>query len=345
MPEYYDDWWWEDLPPRAVKAAEILGYNKSMWDDDEESEYESKKFEDCTLQERHAAMFLGANPIDEKLDIYWEDTDSETKRHAQALGWDQHKWDHDWAIHDLPCEHLYWKDLSEEQKAAALHFGYSPALWDETDEDDDAEFAALVGSAPPPKKTSSPPKKTSASKPHEESVEEEGDFEEETDAPASKPTKASGGEKKKFVLSRSFGGSGGDAFDHKNNKRITQIKVWSDSHVVNSMEINYGMGSKKAGTSTDGVEQVFKLEKGEYVNEVTVRANQIVQCITFKTSKGNTFGPCGGKGWPKVNLRKDHEGPETTLHAPKGGYQLVGIMGGAGAHLDRIAFRWGPISE
>jgi hypothetical protein len=89
MPEYYDDWWWEDLPPRAVKAAEILGYNKSMWDDDEESEYESKKFEDCTLQERHAAMFLGANPIDEKLDIYWEDTDSETKRHAQALGWDQ----------------------------------------------------------------------------------------------------------------------------------------------------------------------------------------------------------------------------------------------------------------
>lgn len=243
------------------------------------------------------------------------------------------KWDHDWAIHDLPCEHLYWKDLSDEQKAAAVHFGYSPALWDETDEDDDAEFAALAGSAPPPKKTHSKPQKAS----HQEEASEE-----EADASA-KPTKTSGDAKNKFVVSRSFGGSGGDAFDHKNNKRITQIKVWSDAHCVNSMEVNYGMGSKKAGTITDGVEQVFKVEKGEYIIEATVRANQTVQCITFKTSKGNTFGPCGGKGWPRARMGKDHEGPEATVHAPKGGYQLVGIKGAAGAHLDSIAFRWGPI--
>lgn len=89
MPEYYEDWWWEDLPPRAIKAAESLGYSKSTWDDDDEVAYDKKPFAECTLQEKHAAMFLGINPIDEKLDIWWEDTDSTTQSHAAVLGWDQ----------------------------------------------------------------------------------------------------------------------------------------------------------------------------------------------------------------------------------------------------------------
>ena len=89
MPEYYADWWWEDLPPRAQKAAKAMGYTKSTWDGDNDIAYDSKPFEDLTVQEKHAAMYLGMNPIDEKLDIWWEDTDSDTKAHAVVLGWDQ----------------------------------------------------------------------------------------------------------------------------------------------------------------------------------------------------------------------------------------------------------------
>lgn len=132
------------MPPRAQKAAQVLGWTKATWDADEDVAYESKAFADCTVQEKHAAMYLGMNPIDEKLDIWWSETDDETKAHAAALGWDQHKWDDDWAIQDLPCEHIYWKDLSDEQKDAAIFFGYSRSLWDETDDDDDEEFEVAV---------------------------------------------------------------------------------------------------------------------------------------------------------------------------------------------------------
>lgn len=78
------------------------------------------------------------------MDVWWSETDDETRAAATALGFDEHKWNDDWEIKDLEVEHLYWKDLTDEQKDAAIHFGYSRALWDETDEDDDAEFAAAV---------------------------------------------------------------------------------------------------------------------------------------------------------------------------------------------------------
>ena len=68
-------------------------------------------------------MIVGLNPIDKCEDIWWEDADEETKKAAKALGFDQHKWDHDWTIQDLPCEELYWKDLSNEQRQAARYFG------------------------------------------------------------------------------------------------------------------------------------------------------------------------------------------------------------------------------
>lgn len=89
MPEHYDDWWFEDLPPRAKKYAELLGYDITTWDDDSKVEYDHKKFSECTIQEKHAALFLGYSPIDEKLDIYWDEADSETQAHAKVLGWDK----------------------------------------------------------------------------------------------------------------------------------------------------------------------------------------------------------------------------------------------------------------
>lgn len=124
MPEYYADWWWEELPPRAQTAAKAMGYTASTWDEDEDIAYDSKSFAELTVQEKHAAMFLGLNPIEERLDIWWDEVDSDTQKYAIALGWDKSKWDDEWEIQDLPCEHLYWKELTEEQKTAARYFGY-----------------------------------------------------------------------------------------------------------------------------------------------------------------------------------------------------------------------------
>jgi hypothetical protein len=142
MPEHYIDWWWEDLPEKQKKYARMLGYeNQKHWDDDEAVPYDSKDFDECTYKELKAARYLGLDPIDQKLDIWWSEASEDTKKHAGVLGWDQEKWDDDWMIEDLPCEHLYWKDLSEEQKAAAKHFGYNKALWDETEDEEDDEEA------------------------------------------------------------------------------------------------------------------------------------------------------------------------------------------------------------
>jgi len=252
------------------------------------------------------------------------------------------KWDHDWAIYDLPCEHWDWKDMTDEQKDAAMHFGYSRALWDETDEDDDAEFGGMAASVKPPKMSSSQPQQE---KKEEEAAYESEDSEDEAAAPASsKPAKKSSDKtKKKIIVSKAFGGSGGGDFDHMNNRKITEITVWADDHCVNSLAVKYVGSVKKAGDRTSGEEKTLKLQKGEYIDTVIVRSNNLVQCLTFKTNKGATLGPCGGKGWPKARFGKDHEGKEETLRAPQGGYMLCGIMGGAGVHLDRIAFRWGPI--
>ena len=143
MPEHYNEWWWEDLPEKAKKAAKVLGYDKDSWDEDKPVPYDSKAFVDCTKEELRAATFLHMKPIDKKLDpLWWSETDEETKKQAGILGWDQHKWDDDWKIHDLPCEHWYWKDMTNEQKAAAQYFGYSKATWDETGEDDEEDFVA-----------------------------------------------------------------------------------------------------------------------------------------------------------------------------------------------------------
>ena len=197
-----------------------------------------------------------------------------------------------------------------------------------------------ASSVPSPKKQSKPHKEEK----HEEAEYESEDSEEDEHAAASKPTKKKTDKtKQKIVVSKSFGGTGGDAFDHMNNRKISQITVWADSHVVNAIAVKYVGNAKMAGNNKSGDEQSLTLEKGEYIDSVTVRANQFVQCITFKTNKGKTLGPCGGKGWKMIG--KDHEGKEETLHAPKGGYMLCGIMGGAGNYLDRIAFRWGPIPD
>ena len=88
------DWWYSELPPKAKEAAAALGYTQEIWDADEDVPYSQKGISECTVAEKTAAKYLGMCPIKAKCDpLWWSETDDETKKYAQIIGWDETKWD------------------------------------------------------------------------------------------------------------------------------------------------------------------------------------------------------------------------------------------------------------
>jgi hypothetical protein len=140
----YNDMYWDDMPEAAHKAAQTLGYTKEIWDADESVPYQDQGFAKCSAAEKQAAMFLNMSPIAAKLNVWWEDLDATTQKHATTLGWTNELWDQDYEIEDLEIEHQYWSDLNAPQQEAAAYFGYTKATWDETWNAED-----MAGGAPP----------------------------------------------------------------------------------------------------------------------------------------------------------------------------------------------------
>lgn len=128
----YNNMYWDDMPEAAHKAAQTLGYTKESWDADETMPYQDKGFAECSAAEKQAAMFLNMSPIAAKLNVWWEDLDATTQKHAVTLGWSDPLWDEDYEIEDLEIEQKYWSDLNAQQQEAAAYFGYTKATWDET---------------------------------------------------------------------------------------------------------------------------------------------------------------------------------------------------------------------
>jgi len=131
--------------------------------------------------------------------------------------------------------------------------------------------------------------------------------------------------------------SGGKEFDHGKRLLLVEVTVASGA-AVDSITVKYGNGDVLKHGGDGGDKKTLFLASGEYINQVVVRAGKTVQCLTFKTNKGRTLGPCGGKG----GLLLGKCGEETTLNAPDG-CALVSLKGRAGDYLDAIAFYWGPI--
>lgn len=55
----YDDYDWDDLPDDAKQAAEVLGYTRRLWDDDEDTDATEKDWDDLNPVEQAAAKTLG----------------------------------------------------------------------------------------------------------------------------------------------------------------------------------------------------------------------------------------------------------------------------------------------
>jgi len=317
---HYCDWWWEDLPESARKAATVLGYSQETWDADEDVPYDHQSFAECTRNEKAAALFLGMPPLEDKLDVWWSEVDPETQKHAEALTYTQQFWDEDYYLEDLPCDAWYWKDMNEEQKAAARHFGYTPSTWDETGEDVFETADGADVEVPAGKK--------------DEKKEEGG-------------KKTGGGRKKqdkkkkdqgKYKVSRFLGGESGALFDHRNHRFIESIEVFTGGKIIDGLKVTYcNHAIHNAGTCS-GKSEKFTLEKGEYIEKVEVRSDQVVQELTFHTNKGKQHGPFGGHG----RMLKDKKGGVHNLHAPRRDMCLCGFLGRQSKLIDALALRWGP---
>jgi hypothetical protein len=334
MPEEYCDYWWEDLPESARKAAELLGYTEETWDEDEHVPYDAASFLETTPNQRAAALFLGMPVINSKLDVDWNELDETTQKHATTLTWTQELWDDDYDIEDLECNNWYWKDMTEEQKEAARYFGYTRITWDETEEDvfelivpagdEDAEEtaspspAAAAAAAPEPK----PEKKTSGPKKQGQSAEAKAE------------------KKKNYSVSKFYGGESGKVFDHGNHRFIEAVEVFG-KHVVTGIKVTYINHQVYKAGDCDGKSHKVELATGEYINKVAVRDDdKNIQELTFFTSTGQTHGPFGGHGGL---LHKAGEVKE--LRAPLNA-ALCGFLGReTSKHITAIAFRWGPASD
>eukprot|EP00985_Skeletonema_marinoi_P021261 scaffold12950_cov169-Skeletonema_marinoi.AAC.7 len=57
----YDDKDWAELPAEVQQAAAALGYNKSLWDKDDEPDACDEYWKDLTPAQQQAATVLGYN--------------------------------------------------------------------------------------------------------------------------------------------------------------------------------------------------------------------------------------------------------------------------------------------
>ncbi len=88
---------WKDLPLKARRAAEDLGYDSTKWDE----------AEDLPIGHKH-----------------WHDLSENEIKAVELLGWDKDAWEHKY-------EHKNWSELPELQKKAAISAGFSEEDWDD----------------------------------------------------------------------------------------------------------------------------------------------------------------------------------------------------------------------
>ena len=97
----YEGVQWSKLPPKARRAASILGYVESSW-----------------------------NGNEWRCDEHWWDLSADQRGAVETLGWTEQAWEYQY-------EETAWKDLPANVKKACRKLGYDASTWDETEEDDD----------------------------------------------------------------------------------------------------------------------------------------------------------------------------------------------------------------
>ena len=74
---------WDELPEEARVAAELLGYSKSLWDNDEEPELADKDWAELTTEQQEAASLLGYD------EAKWDGDGNKPESYNQVLSHDE----------------------------------------------------------------------------------------------------------------------------------------------------------------------------------------------------------------------------------------------------------------
>mmetsp|Transcript_18233 Transcript_18233/g.41998 ORF Transcript_18233/g.41998 Transcript_18233/m.41998 type:complete len:1052 (+) Transcript_18233:307-3462(+) len=153
----YNEFDWDDLPDSIQKAAGELGYNKMMWESDEQPESNDKDWDELTVAEKRAAHLLGYNKsawdgesdeTDESTEgdkkgtddtsqassaesEDWANLSNEAKNAARILGYTQSIWDNNGSP---PAEDKDWHELTPREQAAANTLGYTEKKWNGEDD-------------------------------------------------------------------------------------------------------------------------------------------------------------------------------------------------------------------
>jgi len=121
---------WRDLPMKARRAAEDLGFDQEKWDAKGYVDADYKHWWDLDDNERRAVEVLGweENAWEHKYEhSSWADLPALQKRSAISVGFDEYKWDHDQWPENLNKK---WNDLSFGDKQAMSVLGWHKAKWD-----------------------------------------------------------------------------------------------------------------------------------------------------------------------------------------------------------------------
>lgn len=119
-------WEWDDLSPRILRAAQILGYTKEFWESGEATTPSTmrKPWNTLTLQEQEAAFNLTGHTEDT-----WDER-SETEN-----GKDDNDDDDDSSSEGSLMD-LEWAELSDEQRKIAAVIGHTEKTWNEGEHED-----------------------------------------------------------------------------------------------------------------------------------------------------------------------------------------------------------------
>lgn len=151
----YDEFDWDDLPDKVQHAATELGYNKWIWEsDDEQPATDEKDWDELTAAEQKAALLLGytkqtwdcesdtdgrddssSSSLESSDDDSWNQLSKKAQRAAKILGYTQSIWDNDGSP---PTEDKDWNELSPNEQDAAKTLGYTETKWNaESDDESD----------------------------------------------------------------------------------------------------------------------------------------------------------------------------------------------------------------
>jgi len=136
-----------------------------------------------------------------------------------------------------------------------------------------------------------------------------------------------------------FGGNGGANFsdtEFQSGVRITEVRVYTGNY-VDAVQLGYEYqdGRTVAGLRRGGPggrENVFRLDRDEYITGISGRYGNYIDSLTIQTNKRTSpvFGGSGGK--------RDYR-----IEVPSG-YQAVGFAGRSAKYLDAIGLITAPVT-